>query len=513
MKKPPARPAVALGVAAVSLKALAVLLMVATPLAGVWVASSLAAYASGPMWAAIGVGAFLFPIAPAGWELVARTRRSRAVARGKKVREPILTTTDRLVLRTLAVNAVFLVALLATHPETAFAALATRGDWMLDGRDGSGVTTARTALHRAANGLAWLYEAAHDNPYRDLGGEPEPPPPPPRSTGGALTVWTSSPPIAPSGAPDPKPTPSDTAEPAPLPVLGPSDKPSWPLPASLHPAVASVPAEAEASIDSLGAYLREREPNPFLRAKAVHDWVADRVAYDVPAYRNHTYPPQDAATVFRTHVAVCAGYSRLFVELAKKADLDAVYVTGDARTRGDEVRGEGHAWNAVKLDGEYYLVDTTWDSGSVDGDTFTKSLRADYLFPPAEVFGLTHFPDEKGWQLRDPALDRGEFFRQPMMTPGFYAAGMKLVDPTRSQIDARGSVTVRALNPRGAFLMAHAKREGGERGDPCAVTSDLDAAITCPVPGHGRYDVELFLNSERYGTYAYAGQVVVNASE
>jgi len=31
---------------------------------------------------------------------------------------------------------------------------------------------------------------------------------------------------------------------------------------------------------------------------------------------------------------------------------------------------------------------------------FTKSYKADYLFPHPEVMGISHFPEDQAWQLR-----------------------------------------------------------------------------------------------------------------
>ena len=56
-------------------------------------------------------------------------------------------------------------------------------------------------------------------------------------------------------------------------------------------------------------------PHPAGRLKAAHDWVADRIAYDAPAYAVHKYPPQDAETVFARRVGVCAGYAELLAAL------------------------------------------------------------------------------------------------------------------------------------------------------------------------------------------------------
>jgi transglutaminase-like putative cysteine protease len=377
---------------------------------------------------------------------------------------------------------------------------------MLGGRRGGGWSTARRALLGTANAFAWVYEVTHDHPYRDLEGDR---PPPPHGSGDALPIATADDGARAGDAPDTEAPQGDAAAHA---VRRTDDgKPLWPLPKTLHPAIASVPADAERNIDALGSYIQSSESDPFLRAKAVHDWIADRIAYDVKAYRTGKYPSQDADAVFGARRGVCSGYSLLFVALAKAAGVDAVLVAGDARTEGNDVRGEGHAWNAVRIDGAYYLVDATWDAGSVDGDDFKKGFGTDYLFTPPEVFGLTHFPDQDGWQLRDHPIDRGEFFRQPMMAPAFFAAGYRLVEPDRSQVEATGSVSIRATNPRHAFFTGRVTQDGAAEATECGVTSEEDATLLCPLGDRGRYHVELFTNRARYGHYEYAGQVWVNA--
>ena len=64
----------------------------------------------------------------------------------------------------------------------------------------------------------------------------------------------------------------------------------------MHPAVRALPASAETSPEAVGRYLAAHENDPWRLARAVHDYVADRVEYDVASYRAGVYPPQDAAT-------------------------------------------------------------------------------------------------------------------------------------------------------------------------------------------------------------------------
>ena len=86
--------------------------------------------------------------------------------RGRKKRKSgILTWGDRITLRTLLLNLIFIGLLLAMRPQTSFLALSTRGDWFLDGMSGPQVELARQGLFKLANGLEGLYLVFYDNPF------------------------------------------------------------------------------------------------------------------------------------------------------------------------------------------------------------------------------------------------------------------------------------------------------------------------------------------------------------
>lgn len=81
--------------------------MIGAPLAGVWLASSLAAFANRATWLPVVAGLLLFPGLPLAWEGAAALRHHGAGL--AKVRRRFLTFSDRLVLRTLAINILFLI--------------------------------------------------------------------------------------------------------------------------------------------------------------------------------------------------------------------------------------------------------------------------------------------------------------------------------------------------------------------------------------------------------------------
>jgi transglutaminase-like putative cysteine protease len=512
---------------ALVLKTIWGIIVFTTPLLGVWGASSLAAYNNGPIWLAIIAGLALFPLLPVGWELGGRWWRQRRLGRKRSNAktfvldgdEPksFLTTADRIILRTLAVNLAFIAGLLATHPEQAFEALSTRGDWMLEGRDDPGSDALRERIFWAADRLEWLYVAVRDNPFREFGeqleGSDDDPAPAPEAVDGQPTPGPGpSPTAARPGQGDDGGSEGGQDEGGAKPPAAMAGA-HWPMAAKLHPAVASMPAEAEESIESVARYIAAHESDPFLRVKALHDYAADRVAYDAEALASGNIPPQDAETTFRARKSVCAGYATLLAALGKAAGAHIVFVPGDARTQGQGLGGGGHAWNAAKIDGQWYLLDATWNSGSVNGTTFTKGYRTDYLFTPPKIFGLDHLPDKPKWQLLSKPLSRGEFLRQPMMSPGFYAQGLELLRPKRSQVAVSGFVDLEIANPRGMFLLASYGTKdgaGSAKAQRCKVERSEPVRVHCELPAAGRYAVRLFANAEQSGSFGYVGQLEVN---
>ncbi len=97
---------------------------------------------------------------------------------------------------------------------------------------------------------------------------------------------------------------------------------------------------------------------------AINQYLCDTVVYDYDALDNaaeHDYQYtddefKDSFTAYGALIdgkCVCAGYSAAFQLLARAAGLEAIVVTGN-------LDGSlAHAWNKVKIDGEWHIVDST----------------------------------------------------------------------------------------------------------------------------------------------------------
>jgi len=176
------------------------------------------------------------------------------------------------------------------------------------------------------------------------------------------------------------------------------------------------PASVENSIESLAAYLVKPAASERDKARLIYRWITDRIAYDFEGLVSGKKDSRVEA-VLQNRKAVCAGYARLFERLGKEAGLEVTIVVGrtkEARTPpGQEPSPTDHAWNAVKLDGDWQLIDATWGAGSIQNNKFKKRYREYFFLPPPEEFIFTHFPVESRWQLLPAPVALEEFKAWP----------------------------------------------------------------------------------------------------
>ena len=116
----------------------------------------------------------------------------------------------------------------------------------------------------------------------------------------------------------------------------------------------------QACRDLLGEIITE-EMSDYEKELAVHDWMIAWAEYDQAALSSlpgaQPTPDSDNPYGFFTgRAAICTGYTSTFQLLMDLLDIECVTVEGTAYNGTED-----HAWNMVRLDGDWYCVDVTWD--------------------------------------------------------------------------------------------------------------------------------------------------------
>lgn len=196
--------------------------------------------------------------------------------------------------------------------------------------------------------------------------------------------------------------------------------------------VSAAPGRIERDFSRLDAAVRELPParsiagtielldgvssDDWDRVRTVYVWLTENIAYDADAYFSGHSAVTDADGVFRSGKSVCQGYSELFEVLAEGLGLECVLISGYAKGYGYSPESvfyrTNHAWNAVRIDGEWHHFDSTWGAGHVDGRRFVRDYSGFWFDPHPELYLWTHLPEEDQWQLVPHSLSMEDYTRR-----------------------------------------------------------------------------------------------------
>jgi transglutaminase-like putative cysteine protease len=246
----------------------------------------------------------------------------------------------------------------------------------------------------------------------------------------------------------------------------------------------------------------------FLKAKTLHDWICDNIAYDTGMYFSGRVTAQDYISVLKKKLAVCSGYSNLFNQMCKLAGIESIGINGYSKGFGYTGKignNTNHAWNAVNISNKWYLIDVTWDAGSLDQKTYIKEYSTEWLFLDSRPFLYSHLPEEDAYQYYAPALTADDFMREPYVAGIFFQYGLSLktnkpeynnvIDGTftfdigLSNTNTNVLSELRTLSQQGINAASWVERKGN------IVTVEFDVPDTNEYKGHifARYSNEVRL--------------------
>lgn len=138
--------------------------------------------------------------------------------------------------------------------------------------------------------------------------------------------------------------------------------------------LSDVDAEMLSAAQAVHDALVTPDMSEYDQVKAFHDYLVNNTEYKETGDRSHS-----AAGPLLDGLAVCEGYSRALDILCYLSGIECICISGTGN-------GGGHGWNKVKIDGQWYNVDVTWD----DPVSTKPVLRYDYFLVSDSVLAQDH---------------------------------------------------------------------------------------------------------------------------
>ena len=134
-----------------------------------------------------------------------------------------------------------------------------------------------------------------------------------------------------------------------------------------YPSVDSIVRSAVAECNS------KTDGSEYAKALWLHDWLLDQLEYD------KTLKWSSAESALTRELGTCQSYESAYAKLLTAAGIE------NSETRDTY---DGHTWNAMKLDGQWYQTDCTWDDSSDNWYSFDQ--RRLYFGLTDELMAIAH---------------------------------------------------------------------------------------------------------------------------
>lgn len=165
---------------------------------------------------------------------------------------------------------------------------------------------------------------------------------------------------------------------------------------------------------------QETDGSEYAMALWLHDWALDQLEYD------HSLNYCSTESGLTRGLGTCESYQRIYAKLLNTAGI-----------ANGRVEGNGHTWNAVKIDGKWCQMDLTWDDTSDNwyGDLDQRHL---YFGLTDELMAIAHSDHTKNYQAEGYAYRSADLSNNYFVRNGKADEwAEKYADRIQEHLDAR----------------------------------------------------------------------------
>jgi len=267
--------------------------------------------------------------------------------------------------------------------------------------------------------------------------------------------------------------------------------------------------------------------------RAIYTWVCTNIKNDYSSYTrtvkkrkklsndidalqewNAEATPKVFKNLLKYKRTACTGYAYLIRELASLVDINCKIVNGYGRTATTLIDSKSipnHSWNAVELNGKWYLCDPTWSAGRIvledDGPRFEPDYFDSYFLAIPEMFVKNHYPLETKWTLLDLSPSFEDFVNGPVIYKEAFKDNILIQEPKKMHLETmiNKKLSFRFTTPKiiseEDFFIELKNGVRNKKVLPEFLKNQNEYVLQYSFDKSGRYDTHLIFRGELIATY------------
>lgn len=214
------------------------------------------------------------------------------------------------------------------------------------------------------------------------------------------------------------------------------------------------------------------------RARAIYMWISSNIVYDVEAdsslqerffYRSEGRKRAKerkirikwAIQCLENGKAECEGYATLYKCFCDLVSLECIIIPGNTKRHEDDIGNPSlevnHAWNVVKINGEWKFIDVAWGAGYIDypTNTFYRVFDSVYFLTSPDRYFYTHFPKDTNFLFTNRTTQ--EFIDLPIYYSEFLRTDFEIIEPKTGLLKIKGNdkVSFKMTSPTGIYKLSY----------------------------------------------------------
>lgn len=203
--------------------------------------------------------------------------------------------------------------------------------------------------------------------------------------------------------------------------------------------------------DELAKAIKQDFNSKEAQAMALYCWLTQHIRYDLEAFYNpkrkskisfqyrtleeknrkiKAFKDNIVRKTLSSRKAVCEGYAQTFSSICNILNIENEVINGYVRSSisdiGKPLQNPNHSWNAIKLNGNWFYIDTTWGAGYEFNGRWVRKFNSYYYNIPKHSYFKTHLPEKSIWRLRVGRMDKKTFYDQPIYSHKFLKSNVAL---------------------------------------------------------------------------------------